>query len=150
MSDAAADMRAFEPVIGRWRTSGTVLDEHGAPTAKIEGIDEYEWMPGGHWVVHRLDVTLGEDQAQAFQVIGEHDPETGSYLMWAFDGSGTYGTLTVHPRPDGSFRIQGDGVRSMLSPGEDSSLMSALWERELADRPGTWIRWMDMRFDRID
>ncbi|MCZ2812763.1 hypothetical protein O2W15_15095 [Modestobacter sp. VKM Ac-2979] len=41
------------PLLGRWRTSGAVLDDDGATTAQITGTDVYELMPGGGWVVHR-------------------------------------------------------------------------------------------------
>lgn len=145
MAIPAEIMRPFDTIIGRWKTSGSVLDEHGAVVMTIEGTDEYEWMVGGHWVIHRVDVMMGEDHVQALEPIGEHDAETNSYSMRAFDGSGSFGTMTAHRGADGSWSIRGDGMRSTLWPSEDKPYMTAVWER--GNEPGTWVRWMEMRFD---
>ncbi len=48
MAIPAEIMRPFDTIIGRWKTSGSVLDEHGALVMTIDGTDEYEWMVGGH------------------------------------------------------------------------------------------------------
>ncbi|MBT2274010.1 hypothetical protein [Rhodococcus qingshengii] len=144
MTDAVEAMRSFETIIGRWRTSGTVFDEHGERAAMIVGTDEYEWMPGGKWVVHRVDVMMGEDRVQALELIGDHDAVTGTYVMRAFDGSGAYGRMSADLNADGSWTFLGDGMRSTLWPSEDKSSMTARWERE--DDTGSWVHWMDMRF----
>lgn len=138
----------WEAVIGRWRTSGTVLDAHGDPVATIDGTDEYEWMLGGRWIVHRVDVVMGEDRVQALEVIGEHDAVADTYVMRVFDGAGGYGTMTAHPNGDGSWIFLGGGMRSVLRPSADRSFMTARWERQ--DDSGAWLRWMDMRFDAMD
>jgi hypothetical protein len=45
-----------------------------------------------------------------------------------------------------SWSICGAGMRSTLWPSKDKSYMTAVWERELDNEPGTWIPWMEMRF----
>lgn len=144
MTDAAENIRSFETIIGRWRTAGTVFGENGEPAAIIAGTDEYEWMPGGKWVVHRVDVMMGGDRVQALELIGDHDAVTDTYAMRAFDGSGAYGRMTANLNPDGSWTFRGDGMRSTLWPSKDKSSMAARWERQ--DDTGSWIHWMDMRF----
>lgn len=139
-------VRPFQPIIGRWRTSGSVLDEQGAVTAAIEGTDSYEWMVGGHWVIHRVDVLMGEDRAEVLELIGGHDADTDSYAMRAFDGSGSFSTMSAHRGDAGSWSFRGDGVRATLWP--DGPCMTARWEREHS--PGSWIRWMDMAFTLAD
>lgn len=42
MAIPAEIMRPFDTIIGRWKTSGSVLDEHGALVMTIDGTDEYE------------------------------------------------------------------------------------------------------------
>jgi len=144
MTVTADDMRSFETIIGRWRTSGTAFDEQGEPAAIIDGTDEYEWMPGGRWIVHRVDVTMDDDHVQALELIGDHDAATDTYAMRAFDGSGAYGRMTANLNADRSWTFLGDGMRSTLRPSEDKSSMTARWERQ--DDTGSWIHWMDMRF----
>ncbi|MFI2332055.1 DUF1579 family protein [Nocardia rhamnosiphila] len=141
-------MLRFEPIIGRWKTSGVVLDEQGRQTVKIEGTDEYEWMTGGRWVLHRVDVMMGGERTRALELIGDYAPEAGTYMMRAFDASGAYSTMTARPNADGSWLFDGEGMRSTLRPSEDGSSMSALWERDPGT--GTWIPWMRMNFAAIE
>ncbi|MGW5751801.1 DUF1579 family protein [Nocardia rhamnosiphila] len=137
-------MLRFESIIGRWKTSGVVLDEEGRQTLKIEGTDEYEWMTGGGWILHRVDVMMGGERTRALELIGDYDPEAGTYAMRAFDASGAYSTMTARPNADGSWLFDGEGMRSTLRPAENRSSMSALWERDPGT--GTWIPWMRMNF----
>lgn len=144
MPSAAEGLRAIEPLVGRWRTSGTVLGDDGAAVAAIDGSDDYEWMPGGNWLIHRADVTIGDERVRVLELIGEAKDD-GTWAMHAFDGSGSYDTMTLSRRADGAFLLEGDGVRSTLTPAADGGAMTAVWERESA--PGIWVRWMDMRFE---
>lgn len=148
VSSTTDTMRPFDGIIGRWKTSGTVLDEHGRAVAPIDGTDEYEWMPGGMWVIHRVDVMMGDDHVHALELIGEHDTETDTYAMRAFDGSGEFGTMTAQLNADGTWTFLGVGMRSTLRVSEDNSSMTARWEQQ--DESGKWIHWMDMEFAAID
>ena len=98
-----------------------MFDEHGEPAAVIAGTDEYEWMPGGKWVVHRVDVMMGGDRVQALELIGDHDAATDTYAMRAFDGSGAYGKMTANLNADGSWTFLGGGMRSTLWRSKDKS-----------------------------
>ena len=130
-------------ILGRWSSRGTVLDEHGNETATIVGTDEYELMDGGQWIIHRVDVMMGDQRTVALELIGQPDPG-GRFRMRAFDGSGAYDQMTLERRPDGAWRLEGDGVRSTLR-AHDERVMTTLWERCV---DGSWIDWMTMRFDR--
>ncbi|WP_327148220.1 DUF1579 family protein [Nocardia sp. NBC_01329] len=148
MTTPAHTMHRFEAIVGRWKTSGVVLDEHGRQTMNIDGTDEYEWMAGGGWILHRVDVMMGDAHTRALELIGDYDPDAGTYAMRAFDASGAYSTMTAHPNDDGSWLFDGEGMRSTLRPSEDKSSMSALWERETGT--GIWVPWMRMNFSAID
>jgi hypothetical protein len=113
---------SFPPSIGS--VAPMMNDDSG------DGTNEYEWMVGGHWVIHRVDVMMGGDHIQALELIGEHNAETNSYSMRAFGASGSFGTMTAHRGADGSWSIRGDGMRSTLWPSEDKPYMTAVWERE--------------------
>jgi hypothetical protein len=130
-------------ILGRWRSSGTVLDENGNEAVAIAGTDEYELMDGGQWIIHRVDVMMGDQRTVALELIGQPD-QGGRFRMRAFDGSGAYDEMTLEQRPDGAWRLEGDGVRSTLR-AQDEQVMTTLWERCI---DGSWIDWMKMRFDR--
>ena len=138
-------LAALDPLVGIWRTSGAVLDEAGNPVMGISGTDEYEWMPGNAWLIHRVDVMIGSDRTRAWEFVGDYDQERGCLIARAFDSSGAFDTMTVELFPDGAWRLTGEGIRSTLWPAADRSGMTAKWERALDD--GTWIAWMDMSFE---
>jgi hypothetical protein len=137
-------MRALEPIVNNWQTSGQVYDASGTEVMRIEGTDEYEWMPGGQWVIHRVDVMMGDNRTRALELIGEPG-EDGTFTMRAFDASGAFDTMTLSVR-DRTFHTQGDGVRNTLTVTDDGSAMVAVWERQAEDK--SWFRWMRIDFDR--
>src|SRR5215475_442353 len=56
-------------IVGRWRISGQVI---GEPTTPIMGGDVYDVLPrGGNFLVHYVDMTVGDQQVQAIEIIGE-------------------------------------------------------------------------------
>jgi hypothetical protein len=123
-----------------------VLDAAGAPAVPVDGTDEYEPMAGGRWVVHRVDVRLGPDRAQALELIGDHDARAGTWAMHAFDADGSYSLMRASRQADGAWLFAADDVRAVLRVHPDGRSMSATWERRA--QPDRWLRWMDLHFDR--
>jgi hypothetical protein len=145
-SSPARGLRPLAAVIGRWQTSGSIFDAHDAPIGTISGTDEYEWFPGGHWIVHRVDVLMGDDRTRALELIGSPSPDADVFTMRAFDESGAFDTMTLTRRPDGTLRGDGDGVRTTLWIGVGGTAMRARWDRRA---PGGWWRWLEMHFARL-
>ncbi|NHC15490.1 DUF1579 family protein [Motilibacter deserti] len=140
-------LRMLQPLIGRWRTTGRVLDANGRQVATVEGSDSYRWMPGRRWVVHEVDVTMGGEHVQVLEMIGGAGETPGTIAMRAFDASGDYGVMSLAALPDGALLLSGDGVRSVLRPAADGASMRAHWEQEAG--PDRWVPWMEMEFARI-
>ncbi|NEK57632.1 hypothetical protein GCU56_07080 [Geodermatophilus sabuli] len=135
------------PVIGRWRSSGTVHDGTGAVTGRLAGSDTYRWLPGGAWIAHEVDVVVGDEHVVVHEVIGGRDAATGGWQMHAFDASDSPGVMSLVPQEDGLLLLRGEGVRSWFDVRAGDGLMTTRWERELS--PGRWVTWMDMRFERV-
>jgi hypothetical protein len=55
----------------------------------ITGTDIYEWLPGGFFLVHHVDVMIGEQPVQALELIGEYGPATDAFLARAYDNLAT-------------------------------------------------------------
>ena len=141
--DAEA-LDGLRPLLGLWRTSGHVLERTGGREATIAGTDEYELMEGGRWVIHRVDVLMGDVRTVALELIGDPDGR-GALAMRAFDASGRYDEMRLAPTGEGVLLLTGDGVRSTLRlTGADA--MDALWERQAG---GDWAPWMQLHFERI-
>ncbi|HKI24026.1 MAG TPA: DUF1579 family protein [Gaiellaceae bacterium] len=145
-------------IAGRWHTSGHVIDEPAIPVA---GTDTYEVLPGGYFLVHHVDVTVGDKPVRAIEIIGEPDAVSGGFLARSFDNDGN--TELMHVTIDDHvFHFTGGAevasaaqtdastarIRSTLTIAEDGQSMSALWER--SEDGSNWQRWMDISFRRGD
>jgi len=154
------EIQRLGALVGRWRSNGHVV---GDPAVPIAGTDTYEWLDGGFFLVHRVDVVVGDQPVQALEMIGEHDPNTDSFTARAFDNEGNVTTMRatvddqgvwtfaggadIAPAAQPSSSDEGGAVRSTLTVSADRTSMTAKWER--ADGGSTWQPWMDMNFTRI-
>lgn len=154
-----ADKR-LPAIAGRWRTSGHVI---GEPPIPVVGTDIYEVFPGGYFLVHHVDVTVGDQPVRAIEIIGEPDPVNGGYIARSFDRQGNSEVMNLTIDDAGVFHFTGGGniapdaqptdvptthVRSTLTVAEDRQSMTALWERS---QDGIkWERWMDIAFARSE
>lgn len=145
-------------IAGRWQTSGHVI---GDPEIPVVGTDTYEVLPGGYFLVHHVDVTVGEHAVRAIEIIGEPDDASGGFLSRSFDSDGNAELMRVTIDSDGVFHFTGGAevapaaqptdaptahVRSTLTIAEDGQSMMALWER--SDDGTNWQPWMDISFTR--
>jgi hypothetical protein len=132
----------LEPLVGRWRSSGRTVDG-----VQIAGTDAYEWFPGGGFLVHHVDVQMGEDRVQVIEMIGDPDSTDGGRLrMRAFDNQGGYGEMRASVDDAGVWTFAGDTMRTTLTIDSDGKTMAAKWER--SPDGATWVYWMDMEFAR--
>jgi hypothetical protein len=147
-------------IAGHWVTVGFVF---GDPPVPVVGTDNYDVLPGGHFLVHHVDVTVGAQEVRAIEIIGELDPEGDGYLARSFDDHGNAEVMHLTIDADGTFHFNGGAdiapagqpsnasvtrVRSTLTVSDDRGAMKAFWERS-AD--GTsWDPWMDVSFTRAD
>jgi uncharacterized protein YndB with AHSA1/START domain len=127
--------KRLEALIGRWRTEGETVASPSEPATRIAGTDTYEWLGGGFFVVHRVDVRVGDEHVEAIEIIG-YDAASGTYPTHAFDSQGTATTYQMEER-DGTWTITGATERSTLVPGDDGATMRASWERS-DDDGATW------------
>jgi hypothetical protein len=154
------EIQRLGALVGRWRSEGRIVGEDPVP---ITGTDIYQWLPGGFFLVHHVDVMVGEQQVQALEVIGEYDPATDSYTGRAYDNQGNITVMRARVDDNGVWTFTGGGdiapaarlssadatgaVRSTLTVSADSRSMRAKWERR--DDGSKWQPWMDMTFTRM-
>lgn len=154
------DTSRWAPVVGRWRTEGHIVDGEQTP---VIGSDVYELLPGGHFLIHHVDVMVGDTPVRAIEIIGEPAPD-GKWLARSFDNAGATELMTVQPRDDGTWLFEGGpsvahaaqvdaavpgagAVRSTLTFAADGTTMDALWER--SDDGKHWTDWMRISFTRV-
>jgi hypothetical protein len=153
------EIQRLGALVGRWRSEGYIVGEVPIP---IIGTDIYEWLPGGFFLVHHVDVMIGDQRVQAIELI-EYDPTTDTFTGRAYDNQGDITILHARVDEHGVWTFTGGGdvaavarpsaagargaVRSTLRVSPDRGSMTAKWER--SDDGATWQHWMDMTFTRM-
>ena len=84
-SNNSASLQALDFLCGKWRTEGEILDDSGEVVGKIAGTDSYEWVSGGYFLLHWVDVSMGDTKIEVIEVIGSYDSADDSYAMRSFD-----------------------------------------------------------------
>jgi uncharacterized protein DUF1579 len=154
------DIQRLGALVGRWRSEGHIVGEVPVP---ITGTDIYEWLPGGFFLVHHVDVVIGEQTVQAIELIGEYDPTNDSFTARSYDNQGNITIMRARVDEHGVWTFTGGGdvasvarpssagasgaVRSTLTVSTDGNNMTARWER--CDDDASWQPWMDMTFTRL-
>ena len=131
-------------LIGQWETRGMVHAHDSSVAQKIKGIDSYEWVLGGRFVLHRADVHIGNEKVEVIEMIGG-EPDAGLIPMRSFDSQGNFMVMEGRIENAGTLIITGEEMRSRLTLESDENRMSAQWERKEKNQ---WVPWMDMWFTR--
>ncbi|MFF5264509.1 DUF1579 family protein [Actinomadura viridis] len=139
--------KLLDALLGRWRTQGRTLGAEADPAILIEGFDDYEWMAGGFFLVHRADVGMGDQRVEVIEMIGPYEPDSGTFPMRSFDNHGGFATMRAAVDDDGVWRFTGETERATLVIAEDGASMAARWER--TEDGASWHPWMDMTFTKM-
>lgn len=140
------ELKHLNFLVGKWHSEGTVLPTSSSPEIKIKGTDIYEWVSGGFFLLHRVDVLMGDEKVQAIEIIGGYDALSKTFPMRSFDNQGNFTTMQARVGQDGVMKITGEMMRSMLIADKDCNNMTAYWER--SENGVTWMPWMDMKFSK--
>jgi Protein of unknown function (DUF1579) len=100
------ETRRLGALVGRWRSEGHIVGDAPVP---ITGTDIYEWLPGGFFLVHHVDVVIGDQKVQALELIGEYDPATDSFTARAYDNLGEVTIMRARVDDQGVWTFTGGG-----------------------------------------
>ena len=146
---AAPEFRRMEPFIGTWLLEGEQLDTEIGPASPVEALETFEWLTGGHFVVHRFEGRVGEEPAACIEVIGydaargEHPARTfyndGRTADWRLRETGDTWTLTGEwSGPSGPMT-----VRCTTNFADGGCARTSKWE--YAKPGGEWTTFWDVR-----
>ncbi|MES2431995.1 MAG: DUF1579 family protein [Bacteroidota bacterium] len=132
-------------LIGKWHTQGKILQGSSASSKDIRGIDSYELVSGGAFILHRVDVFMGDKRTEAIEIIG-YDESRKSYFMKSFDDQGASITMYATLEKSGILKFGDNKMRAVLTANKKGNSMSAKWE--LSENGKTWKHWMDIQLDK--
>jgi hypothetical protein len=136
---------------GRWRTEGRTTPTDGGPAMPIQSSDEYEWLPGGFFLIHRWSGRVGDVEVHGIEIIG-YDATSGHYQTHFFDNDGNSGSedLTVVDRTWtwlGTRVMGAEWHRCTSAVSDDGNTMRASHDR--SPDGSSWTPWMDVTLHRV-
>ncbi len=70
---AAPDLSLLEPLVGKWHTEGQQHEGPLGPASPFVAVETYEWLDGGHFLIHRLEGRFGRQPAACVEILGKKD-----------------------------------------------------------------------------
>ena len=140
--DVRAALDRLEPLVGAWRTRGSVRAMGGQPAAAIDAIDTYERVPGGA-LLHLVDAHVGDQRVEGAELIG-YIPKLGRYATQYFGNDGPTAYQAELGEADGrvTWRMSSDRTRFTGTFNDDGTVITGFWE--LLEDGSHWERWMDI------
>lgn len=129
----------LRPLLGLWRTTGTVHGRSGTRSARLSGHDSWTALPGGRWIAHQSATTTSGVPNYLHEIVGGRHPD-GGWQMLVFD-EGLLPELT-RVSLDGPrlVVVEGEGTRGVFDLGRaEQGVVTATWEREVDGAPVPWL-----------
>jgi hypothetical protein len=141
--DIRIALAQLEPLVGRWRTRGSVRALHGQPAAGIDAIDTYERVAGGA-LLHLVDAQVGDQHVEGAELIG-YRADLGRYATQYFGDDGPTAYEAELSEADGrlTWRMRSERTRFTGTFSDDGNVITGFWELLEEDDAG-WQRWMDI------
>ena len=137
-------MEILEFLIGTWKTEGQVRPEGTKPGTIFTGTDTYEWILDRNFILHKVNVMMGNEKIAALEIIGGLDVKSNTYKMRSFDNNGAFTEMEAHIDIKGVLHLVGSNMRSHLVR-KNQDILIAHWERLVNEE---WIPWMDLQLSR--
>ena len=145
MTKPIAKHRALGVCAGKWITQGTIRATYDAAPSEMRAIDRYEWLPGGFFMIRKVDALIGGTVSQSIEVIG-YDVKQACYATRSYDDQGKSDGFTA--RLNGrAWLVDGEKVRFRGAFDVGGSALAGIWEQRSGR--GRWSPWMDIELRKV-
>lgn len=134
----------LSPFVGIWRTSGQIHDIDTKPVISVSGTDIYEWLPGECFLLHRVDVIIGDNKVYNTEIIG-WDYDTGKYFMHAYDALGIFSTMQAIVKGN-EWVFEGPTEKFVGGFNKNKSVFLGVWYTR--EKGAEWRLWMDIKLEK--
>ena len=139
-------LKRLDAFVGNWNTKGEIKESPFGPADKLIGTDTYEWLAGGFFLIHRVDVHMGDQKNESIELIG-YDASSNTYPMHSFDSQGN--SIVMQARTTGdTWTFTGETMRFTGTFSKDGKSISGKWE--YLDDDSKWHHWMDVKLTKAE
>ncbi|NDP26636.1 MAG: DUF1579 domain-containing protein [Flavobacterium sp.] len=132
----------FKRLVGIWKTTGEI--KSGPENQKLMGIDSYELILDGYFILHKADVKMGNDKSETFEIIGL-DNSLDKAKMQYFNSIGEDGMMWSSII-NNDFKIEGDGLKFTGTINEENLIISGKWYIQTENKE--WIEFIDLNLEK--
>lgn len=140
------EYQELQKFVGLWNTVGVIPATSESPEIKVLGTDSYEWLPGGFFLLHKVNVLVGDDRNETFEVIG-YDKQAKHFTLQHYDNKGGSGKM-IGKVNDGVWTFLGDTLRFKGGFKNEGKEFSGVWEQ--SDDGSHWAHFMNITLKKVD
>jgi hypothetical protein len=141
-----AALKRLDAFVGKWITEGQIKESPFGPAGKLIGTDTYQWLAGGFFLIHRVDVRMGDQTNESIEMIG-YDASNNTYPMHSFDSQGNSIIMQASVTGD-TWTFTGESMRFTGVFSKDRNSISGKWEYLSDD--SKWHHWMDVKLTKAE
>jgi hypothetical protein len=145
LTKPSGQIRKLNFLIGNWHTKGEILQVPPNSSKEIRGMDTYEWISGGFFILHRVDVFMANERTEVIEIIG-YEKSIKSFFMKSFDNHGEATVMYAVLEKPGVLKFGDKKMKTTLTVNKSGNSMIAKWE--LSENGKTWKPWMNIKFNK--
>lgn len=132
----------FKRFIGIWKTTGQVSIDNN--TLKLTGIDNYEFVLDGNYMLHKANVKMGSERSETLEIF-ELGPSDEKAKMKYFNSKGEKGVMTSS-LTNNDFKIDGKGIKFIGTINSDNTQIIGKWY--LRTEKKDWREFIKLRLEK--
>lgn len=132
----------FKRLVGVWKTTGDI--KSGQDNLKLIGIDSYELILGGNYILHKADVKMGNDRSETLEII-KLDNSLDNAKMQYFNTKGEDGIM-ISSIINSEFKIEGTGLKFIGVINEENTKISGKWYIQTKNEE--WADFIDLNLEK--
>lgn len=132
----------FKRLVGIWETTGEI--KLGQEKLKLIGIDSYELILDGNFILHKADVKMGNDRSETFEIIGLENSSDKAKMQY-FNTKGEEGIMWSSIF-NNEFKIEGNGLKFKGTINEENTRISGKWYIQAENEE--WTDFIDLNLEK--
>lgn len=139
------DQSAFKIFIGNWKTEGEILKTGENSEMAISGVDTYEAVLDGFFILHKADVLLGSAKSQTLELMWLEESDEGVTLQH-YNNSGDSGVMHGTLK-NGVWKIDGKELRFEGQFNKAFNELTGQWQRFTPEQK--WVNFMKIKLNKM-
>lgn len=132
----------FMKLVGVWKTTGDI--KSGQHHIKLNGVDSYELILNGNYILHKADVKMGDVRSETLEIIKlGNSPEHAIFQY--FNTQGEDGIMKSSIIGN-EFEIEGEGLKFSGSFNSENTKIIGKWYIQTENEE--WTDFIDLKLEK--